>query len=55
MSDRIKIIFGGASFGSRGHTFSDEDKKAILDILEKYGVKDLDTAALYVCSPSLPH
>lgn len=49
MSDRIKIIYGAAPLGSM-FGFSDEEKKATLDVLKKYGVKDLDTAAVYVWS-----
>ncbi|KAL9117225.1 MAG: hypothetical protein Q9187_006242 [Circinaria calcarea] len=43
MSERIKVIYGAAFLGR----FSDEEKKATLDVLEQYRVKDLDTAASY--------
>ena len=49
MSDRIKVMYGAASLGSV-FKFTDEEKKATLDVLKKYGVNDLDTAASCVWS-----
>ena len=47
MSDRIKVIYGASSLGDL-LGFSDKKTKTILDVLERYGVKDIDTATLYV-------
>ncbi len=40
----IKIIYGAYPFGK----YSAEENKKYLDILSEHGVKDLDTAHVYV-------
>lgn len=46
VQSKIKIIFGGASFGSNPVDVNQE----FLNLLARYKVVDLDTAALYVSS-----
>jgi hypothetical protein len=43
-SSSVKIIFGGGGMGR----YTTEVNQQFLDILEKHGVKDIDTAYIYV-------
>lgn len=43
----IKVIFGGASIGAARPFESNDDVDALLAVLKKYHVKNIDSAQLY--------
>lgn len=49
-STPVKIIFGAGGFGRHGK----DGTAQFLEMLEKYNIKELDTAALYVSDAEVP-
>ena len=53
-SEGIKIAFGAAPIGNRDPWNSTEDLDELFNILDKHGVKILDSAQLYGECPTKP-